>query len=38
MRMIRNAMNHAEEQEWSEGITILEKKEDITGHLISETD
>ena len=30
-------MSHAKEHEWSEGIVILVKKWDITGHLISET-
>ena len=38
MGMIGYAMNHAEKHEWSEGIATLEKREDITGHLISETE
>ena len=32
------AMSHAEKHEWSEGISILEKRRDIIGHLISETE
>ena len=38
MGMIRYAMNHAEEHERSEGIATLEKREDVSGHLISETE
>ena len=38
MGMIGYATNHAEEHKWSEGIATLEKREDITGHLISETE
>ena len=38
MGMIGYAMNHAEKYEWSEGIATLEKRGDITGHLISETE
>ena len=30
-------MDHAEEHERSEGIATLEKREDVKGHLISET-
>ena len=37
MGMIEYAMSHAEEHERSEGIATLEKREDINGHLISET-
>ena len=29
-------MNHVEKHEWSERIAILEKREDLNGHLISE--
>ena len=38
MGMIGYAMNHAAEHERSEGIATLEKREDINGHLISETE
>ena len=38
MGMIGYAMNHAKEHKWSEGIVPLEEREDITGHLISETE
>ena len=38
MGMIGYAIDHAEKHEWSDGITSLEKREDITGHLISETE
>ena len=38
MGMIGYAMNHAEEHERSERIATLEKREDINGHLISETE
>ena len=38
MGMIGYALNHAEKQEWSEGIATLEKREDIIDHLISETE
>ena len=38
MGMIGYAMNHAEENERSEGIATLEKREDINDHLISETE
>ena len=38
MGMIGYAMNHAKEHERSEGISTLEKREDINGHLISETE
>ena len=37
MGMIGYAMNHAKKHELSEGIATLEKREDINGHLISET-
>ena len=37
MRMIGYAMSHAKEHERSDGIATLEKREDINGHLISET-
>ena len=36
--MIGYAMSHAEEHEWSEGIVTLKMREDINGHLISETE
>ena len=36
--MIGYAMNHAEDHERSEGIATLKKREDINGHLISETE
>ena len=35
--MIGYAMDHAEKHEWSDGIATLEKRENITGHLIGET-
>ena len=38
MGMIGYAINHAEEHERSEGIATLEKREDINGRLISETE
>ena len=38
MGMIGYAMSHAEKHERSEGIVTLEKREDIYGHLISETE
>ena len=38
MVLIGYAMNHAEKYERSEGIATLEKKENIIGHLISETE
>ena len=38
MGMIGYAMDYAEKPEWSDGISTLEKREDITGHLISETE
>ena len=38
MGMIRYDMSQAKEHEWSEGIATLEKREDITGHVISETE
>ena len=38
MGMIGYAMGHAEEYERSEGIVTLEKREDINGHVISETE
>ena len=38
MGMIAYVMNHAEKHELSEGISTLENREDITGHLISETE
>ena len=36
--MIRYAMSHAEKHERSEGIATVEKREDIKGHLMSETE
>ena len=36
--MIGYAISQAKELEWSEGIFTLKKREDITGHLISETE
>ena len=36
--MIGYAMSDGEKHEWSEGIVTLEKREYITGHLISETE
>ena len=38
MGMIGYAMNHVKKHERSEGIAILVKRKDITGHLISETE
>ena len=38
MGMIGYAMSHAEKHERSEGIATLEKREDIYGYLISETE
>ena len=38
MGMIGYAMSHAEKHERNEGIATLEKREDINGHLISETE
>ena len=38
MGMIRYATDHAKEHEWSEGIAPLEEREDITNHLIGETE
>ena len=38
MGMIGYAMNHAKKHERSEGIATLKKREDIKGHLISETE
>ena len=38
MGMIGYAMYHTEEHKRSEGIATLEKREDIYGHLISETE
>ena len=38
MGMIRYAMNYAKENERIEEIATLEKREDISGHLISETE
>ena len=37
MGMIGYAMSHAKEHEWSERIATLVKRQDVTGHLISET-
>ena len=36
MGMIGYAMDHAEKHEQSDGTATLEKREDITGHLINE--
>ena len=38
MRMIGYAVIHDKEHERSEGIATLERREDISGHLISETE
>ena len=38
MGMIGYAMDHAKEHERSEGISTLEQREDIKGHLMSETE
>ena len=38
MDMIGYALNHTEKHELSERIATLEKREYITGHLISETE
>ena len=38
MGMIGYAMNHAKKHERSEGIATLEQREDINGHLMSETE
>ena len=38
MDIIAYALNHVEKHKWSEGIATLKKREDITGHLISETE
>ena len=38
MGMIGYAMNNAKKHKRSEGIATLEKREDINGHLMSETE
>ena len=38
MGMIGYTMNLAKKHKWSEGIALLEKREDIIGHLMSETE
>ena len=38
MGMIGYVVNHAKNHEWNEGIAPFEEREDIIGHLISETE